>query len=139
MTNMIVPTLVVLAVLTVSPASGQEVQTASLPKATESSRDAEKASDVAELPEAELPEDWQQHPLGRALVFASKHDAFIRNHVRDFSCVLAKRERLNGRLHDYEYLRTFVRRAQTSGEQTVPFSVYTEYLAPKKMNAQGTA
>ncbi|MBI2477668.1 MAG: DUF1571 domain-containing protein [Planctomycetia bacterium] len=80
-----------------------------------------------------LPENWEMHPLGRALTFALEHEAFIHQHVKDFSCILAKRERINGRLHDYEYLRTNVRREQQNGGQTIPFSVYAEFLAPKKL------
>ena len=80
-----------------------------------------------------LPTNWEQHPLARAIAFATEHKAFVDEHVKDFSCILAKRERINGRLHDYEYLRTSVRRELTSGGQMVPFSVYAEFVAPKKV------
>ena len=62
--------------------------------------------------------------------------AFIQEHVKDFSCILVKRERINGRLGGYEYLRTNVRRERQSGDQTVPFAVYVEFLAPRKVQGR---
>jgi hypothetical protein len=83
-----------------------------------------------------LPENWEKHPLARALKFATDRQVFIDEQVNDFSCVLAKRERINGRLRDYEYLRTNVRRERLSGEQIIPFSVYAEFLAPAKVQGR---
>lgn len=84
-----------------------------------------------------LPTDWRQHPLTPALLFAAKHHQHIADNVHDFTCILAKRERINGRLRDYEYLRTKVRRARVEdGETTVPFSVYTEFLGPAKLRGR---
>lgn len=82
---------------------------------------------------ADLPKNWETHPLARALLFATAHRDFVDEQVKDFSCVLAKRERINGRLRDYEYLRTNVRREQQNGDETIPFAVYVEFLAPKKL------
>ncbi|MBC8356278.1 MAG: DUF1571 domain-containing protein [Planctomycetes bacterium] len=85
---------------------------------------------------AKLPEKWETHPLARALFFATERHAFIDQQVRDFSCILAKRERINGRLREYEYLRTNVRRERQTADRTVPFSVYAEFLAPKKFQGR---
>lgn len=82
---------------------------------------------------AGLPEKWETHPLARAILFATQRQAFIDETVKDFSCILARRERINGRLRDYEYLRTNVRCERQSGAQTIPFAVYAEFLAPKKL------
>jgi Protein of unknown function (DUF1571) len=146
MTNMIVRTFVVLSVLPVFGVNGEEMHTTSLPSSTDLGQPTEKSDDSVVAPQAESPEDKSledksledtgQHPLERALQFAGKHDTFIRENVRDFSCVLAKRELLHGRLHDYEYLRTIVRREQTTGERTVPYSVYAEFLSPKKLKGR---
>ena len=63
------------------------------------------------LPRLEsLPHDWRQHPLTPALVLAAKHYQHIEDTVRDFTCILVKRERINGRLRDYEYIATKLRR-----------------------------
>lgn len=84
-----------------------------------------------------LPHNWQSHPLAPALNLARVRRAHIREHVRDFTCILVKRERINGQLRDYEYLATKVRREQRQGDTiTTPFSVYTQYLGPKKVRGR---
>lgn len=84
-----------------------------------------------------LPNDWREHPLAPALLFAVKHHQHIEENVRDFSCILVKRERINGRLRPYEYLQTKVRREQTNdGTVIVPFAAYAEYLAPRKVRGR---
>jgi len=84
-----------------------------------------------------LPENWESHPLAPALNLARQRIAHIREHVRDFTCLLVKRERINGQLRDYEYLATRVRREQRGDDEvTVPFSVFTEYLGPAKIKGR---
>lgn len=84
-----------------------------------------------------LPENWESHPLTPALNLARERSAYIQEHVRDFTCLLVKRERLNGQLQDYEYLATKVRREQRDGDQiTVPFAVFTEFLGPAKVRGR---
>lgn len=132
MTRLFASTLVLALAVPAVQSNGEETATARkvlLPSATRE----EPSSGSAPLEAESLPENWESHPLARALTFALERKAFIDEHVKDFSCILAKRERINGRLRDYEYLRTIVRREQQSGGQTVPFSVYAEFLAPKKV------
>ena len=52
--------------------------------------------------------------------------------VQDYSATLVKRERIDGVLHDYQYMFTKVRheRRNARGEVTTPFSVYLNFLAP---------
>lgn len=124
--------VLLLAAMPAVQAIGEETTTARKVLLPSSTR--ELPSFNSSLSEAKtLPANWETHPLARAIKFAAEHRTFIDEHVKDFSCILAKRERINGRLHDYEYLRTNVRRDQSSGGQTVPFSVYAEFLAPKKL------
>jgi hypothetical protein len=74
-----------------------------------------------------------QHPLVAAIEFARARYENVRENVRDFSCVLVKRERIDGRLLSYEFIRTRVRLQQTQdGRVVTPFSVYMQYLAPAK-------
>ena len=63
-----------------------------------------------------LPDNWESHPLTPALNLARQRIAYIRENVRDFTCVLVKRERINGQLRAYEYLATKVRREQRQGD-----------------------
>ncbi|MDA1052784.1 MAG: DUF1571 domain-containing protein [Planctomycetota bacterium] len=127
--------VLLLGVLAAVPASGEEATTAH--KVLSPSATLERPLlRSALLDSASLPEKWETHPLARTLSFVAAHQAFIDEHTKDFSCVLAKRERINGRLHDYEYLRTNVRREQKIGDQTIPFAVYAEFLAPKKLQGR---
>jgi hypothetical protein len=84
-----------------------------------------------------LPADWKEHPLTPALFFAAQHYEEMQEHLQDFTCVLAKRERINGRLGGYEYLATKVRRERKRDERVAaPFSVYIQYLAPSKIRGR---
>ena len=84
-----------------------------------------------------LPDNWESHPLAPALNLARVRGAYLRENVRDFTCVLVKRERINGRLRGYEYLATKIRREQRSGERIItPYSVYSRYLGPAKVRGR---
>ncbi|MCA9119691.1 MAG: DUF1571 domain-containing protein [Planctomycetaceae bacterium] len=134
--RLIAPTsLLIFSVLPVFEASAEEPRTAR--KADMSSGASESTSPHSSLDnQDELPENWMSHPLARTLEFAAERQTFINTQVNDFSCVLAKRERINGRLRDYEYLRTIVRRGRKAGDQIIPFSVFAEFLAPKKVQGR---
>jgi hypothetical protein len=90
------------------------------------------------LPRLEaLPHDWREHPLTPALVMAAKHHQHIEDSVRDFTCILVKRERINGRLRDYEYMATKLRRRRVvNGKVVEPYSVFTQFLAPRKLRGR---
>ena len=84
-----------------------------------------------------LPDNWESHPLVPALNLARERRVHIRENVRDFTCVLVKRERINGQLRDYVYLATKVRREQREGDKIIkPFAVYTQFLGPKKLRGR---
>ncbi|MEO8497656.1 MAG: DUF1571 domain-containing protein [Planctomycetota bacterium] len=127
--------LLLLAVLPAVQVKGEEA--ASERKVALPKESLELPSASAAIVDAQdLPEKWEKHPLARALVFATERHIFIDKQVKDFSCILTKRERINGRLHEYEYLRTNVRREQKIGDQTIPFAVFAEFLAPKKLKGR---
>lgn len=76
------------------------------------------------------------HPLDPALDFARQGLATIRNDIRDYTCTLVKRERVNGQLGEYEYMFTKIRNRQVvDGRVVTPFSVYMYFLRPS--NVQG--
>jgi hypothetical protein len=79
----------------------------------------------------------RQHPLDPALALA--HDGLrnIRANVRDYKCVMVKRERIGDTLHDYEYMFAKIRNEQVSnGQVVVPFSVYLYFLKPEDMKGR---
>jgi hypothetical protein len=65
----------------------------------------------------------QEHPLVPAIRMAKNGLAVIDENIRDYSCTLVKRERIDDKVTDYEYMFTKVRHK--------PFSVYMYFLAPK--------
>jgi uncharacterized protein DUF1571 len=63
-----------------------------------------------------------EHPLVGALQLAYRAMDTIKANIRDYSCTMIKRERINGKLGDPEYMFVKVRQQ--------PFSVYLYFLKP---------
>ena len=75
----------------------------------------------------------QNHALLPVLKLAVEAIETIERDVRDYTCLLVKRERIKGKLTDYQYLNLKIRHAQrTEKAQTVPFSVYVKFLSPAR-------
>lgn len=76
----------------------------------------------------------QSHPLAPALKLAHSTQKYVMQNVEDFTCVLVKRERIDGMLMRYQYLQMKVRHERASAGRVVsPYSVYLRYLAPKRI------
>ena len=81
--------------------------------------------------------DTSKHPLERTIRYATGRYEYICKNVRDYSCLLIKRERIDGELQEYRYLRTLVRREQTRGGRVVkPMAVFMQHLEPGKLNGR---
>ena len=79
----------------------------------------------------------EQHPLWPALELAVDSYKHIRKHVRDYSCTVVRRERVNGRLMDHEYLTAKVRHQRSrNGKVVIPFGVYLKVLGPSKVKGR---
>lgn len=65
------------------------------------------------------------HPLEPALAVAHKGLKNIEENIKDYTCTLVKRERINGTLTEHEYMFTKVRHQ--------PFSVYMFFLKPEEI------
>ncbi|MDH3716558.1 MAG: DUF1571 domain-containing protein [Planctomycetota bacterium] len=104
-------------------------------KSAETQREERKAYKL-NLNERFLPED-RDHPLVPALQIAHDGVRYLDQHVRDYTCRLVARERINGRLKKYEFMLLKVRRPQTGDQMaTVPFSVYIRFLGPKSLKGR---
>jgi hypothetical protein len=68
------------------------------------------------------------HPLDPALELARKGLDNLRTTIRDYSCTVVKRERIDGKLNDHEYMFAKIRHE--------PFSVYLYFLAPDAVKGQ---
>ena len=65
----------------------------------------------------------RQHPLVPAVEYAREGLQTIRTNVKDYSCTMVKRERIDGELMDPEFIYSKIRSEQRdeNGNVTVPF------------------
>jgi hypothetical protein len=83
-------------------------------------------------PEMTVPSS--NHPLAAVIEYARREQAYLSQTVRDFSCRLVKRERINGILQDLHFIDMVVREHQEQdGQVVVPLSLYLHFLAPKNV------
>jgi len=68
------------------------------------------------------------HPLEPALEIARKGLASIKASIQDYSCTVVKRERIDGKLGEHEYMFAKIRQQ--------PFSVYLMFLGPDSVKGQ---
>ena len=76
------------------------------------------------LPDAtfDLTQQPGEHPLAPMIRVAKETLAHIEQNVRDYSCTLVKRERVDGELGEYQHIFMKVRHE--------PFSVYLQFVQP---------
>ncbi len=86
-------------------------------------------SEMVASPQAGIPAAQpNEHPLMPVLRWATSGIVQMRDNIRDYSATLVKRERINGKLNDYEYLFVKIRHK--------PFSVYIGFLGPASLKGQ---
>lgn len=68
------------------------------------------------------------HPLQPALELAQKGLGELRSKIKDYTCTVVKRERIDGKLGEHEYMFAKIRHE--------PFSVYLYFLAPDAVKGQ---
>lgn len=76
----------------------------------------------------------REHPLATVLKYAREEQMYLRGAVRDFTCRLVKRERIDGRLQPFTYIDMRVREEVLDGERIVrPQSIYLSFLSPDEV------
>jgi len=82
-------------------------------------------------PNAAGPRPSAPHPLEWVLKFAHEEQAYLQRTVRDFTCRVTKRERIDGELQDYRYIDMWVREeSHAGGRGAQPPSVLLDFLGP---------
>ncbi len=77
------------------------------------------------------------HPLQRTVDYARSRVDYIRSHVRDYTCQLVKRERIDGRLQPYQLATVKVRcERQREGRVVHPMAVLMQFKAPKSLKGR---
>lgn len=72
-----------------------------------------------------------EHPLDPALKFAEDALKQFQTEIKDYKCLMVKRERIRGTLNEYEYMYAKIRNHKEEGGQvTVPLSVYLNFQKP---------
>ena len=83
------------------------------------------------------PRPVSDHPLAWVVKFAREERAYLQHTVRDFTCRVTKRERIDGELQDYYYIDMCVREERSTGAQvTRPLSVLLEFLGPSHIEGR---
>lgn len=69
--------------------------------------------------------------------YATEAQARMTRDVADYTCTLVKRERVEGRLTNYQFMNMKVRHERLAdGQVAVPFSVYLQFLGPDKLKGR---
>ena len=78
------------------------------------------------------------HPLLPAVDYARTVADDLHRHVRDYTCILIKRERIQDRLQDFQSMRVRLRVARPAVDNSpaVPLSVYLDFLGPPKIRGR---
>ncbi len=89
------------------------------------------------LPSPQVSAGTKKHPLEPALQFALRAYQYAQDHVRDYSCLLIKRERIDGDLQDVQYIQIQVRTEVVQNGRTVqPYSVFLDFQGPAKIKGR---
>jgi Protein of unknown function (DUF1571) len=89
---------------------------------------------AAECWSAETEDD---HPLAPVLEYAQQRLQEMDNEIKDYECILVRRERLAGRLSSYVHAQVKLRHQQTRGGVVqTPFSVYMRFLSPAEVEGR---
>ncbi len=76
--------------------------------------------------------DTSGHPLAWTFRYATARSDYIQKNVRDYTCRLIKRERIDGDLQDFQFINVQMRCEQKrDGKVEQPMSVFLQFLAPK--------
>jgi hypothetical protein len=70
------------------------------------------------------------HPLTPVLKMAADGYRQVRRDVKDYTCVMVRRERIDGVMRPHEFIYAKVRHRSGEGENAVPFGVYLKFLKP---------
>ncbi|MHB8969477.1 MAG: DUF1571 domain-containing protein [Pirellulaceae bacterium] len=83
------------------------------------------------------PADDHAGRLQYVLEFARKAASRIDNEVNDYTCILVKRERVDGQISSYQYMHAKIRHEKKEGDKVVvPLSVFLSFLKPERMEGR---
>ena len=79
----------------------------------------------------------QEHALMPLIRHAEASYVDLRRSIRDYSCIMVRRERVSGRLRPHEFMYAKVRHRRVSnGRTTTPFSIYLKFVKPTQVKGR---
>ena len=91
---------------------------------------------VGSLLGAQMPSP-DEDPLQAALRIAREGEKRIQEEIRDYTCILTRRERVDGRQFGYESMFVKIRQPLMENDRVVhPFSVYVRFLSPERVKGR---
>lgn len=119
--------------------SQEATRTVSAPTdSTKKTPQAQVASFQVAAPSAtSVKPDRSKHPLLPVLELAREGHAAIAANIRDYTCTIVRRERIAGKLGNYEFIDAKIRHQQMRGEELLePFSVYLNFTKPASVEGR---
>ena len=114
--------LLIAALAIVDSASGWQILQAAEP----SRKLLQRTPDSGENPD--------EHPLKPLVIWAEEAEQKLEQDVKDYTCIMVKRERVNGQLLPREYMLAKVRHEQVEdGKIVIPFGIYLSFEHPKHL------
>lgn len=84
-----------------------------------------------------IDKNSQPHPLDEAIAIANEALVRIRTDIKDYKCLLVKRERVAGKLGDHEYMFAKIRnRKEEDGKLITPFAIYLYFVKPESVKGR---
>ena len=83
------------------------------------------------VPNKIAPSAATAHPLDRAIEDAKNGLAGMQKNVVDYTAVLVRRERVDNRLSEPNYIKVKIRNPRVVNGRKVPFSIYMKFIRPK--------
>lgn len=81
-----------------------------------------------------------EHPLDEALAIAEAALKHIRDDIKDYKCVIVKRERVQGKLGEREFMYAKIRNRKVVDDKVVvPFAVYLYFAKPESLKGRECA
>jgi hypothetical protein len=122
-------------------AGGEEIrseQSVTVPK-NGSSGSESRSTDIATIKgtKAPPPAGDRAGRLQYVLNFARDAATRIDTEVSDYTCILVKRERVEGMVSSYQYMHAKIRQEKKEGDKVVvPLSVFLSFLKPERMEGR---
>ena len=78
-------------------------------------------------------DETQIHSMEELLQIASRREQEIRKTVQDYTCLIVKRERIDGKLQETRFIEARVRPESDRNGHTSPLAVRLTFRAPKQI------